>query len=162
MTRVRQSPWKAGGGRRGNSSHTQLVRSQPSAAPPLPSLLLKLLGRCLGEAPLAALCPSMLSSSSATQQLGGLLIPARPSGHRCCSGWPLQPSPPPHSSRGSLSHSTGLARKQTSLFLLESGSRNRVFPSATLPPSSPSAKASQVLCHQPGHSSRVGLSQAPN
>lgn len=96
MTRVRESPRKAGGGRRGNSSHTQLVPSQPSAAPPLLSLLLKLLRRCLGEGPLVALCPSMLSSSSATQQLGGLLIPARPSGHRCCSGWPLQPSPASH------------------------------------------------------------------
>ena len=138
MTTVTESQRRAGGGRGGmavtpsssgqcsSSPLTIVAAAAPAEAP----------GG--GEAPLAAQCSSMLTHLPAPSQLlGGLLTPVGPGGHPCCSGQPSGPSPLATTSQFSRKPLTARpARKQqTSLFLLEPDSRNRVFP-----PSSPSAR----------------------
>lgn len=166
MTTVIESQRKAGGRRRVPAVTTPSL-SQPSAVPPLPSLLLQYPTEASdggGGGPLADLCSCRLTQLSAcSQQLLGLLSPASPGEHLCCSGQPSEPSPAGNhlTVPRETSYSTGQPGSKhlcffwnrtpgTGFFL------HRHFPQFT------EGRASQVLCHQPALLVQSSPSQAPN
>lgn len=160
MTTVTESRRKAGGGRRGDSSHTQLLLTQGCHSP-----LLSLL-RDPTEPPggwgspwpsyvLACSLSFMHIASSVVSSLLPALV-----GTSVAPGSPQNPPrwQPPHSSQGNLL-SRGRPGSKHLCFFWNQTPGTRFFLQQHFPQFT-KCRASQVLCHQPAHSVQASLSQA--